>query len=166
MIRFAALGAYFRLLIVVGTHAEAQTVTTGESLFSVFKPYLVELASVLVAAVVAWLFKLIRERLDLCAIIPADLDRIKTGLLIRGQITYHMPHGLWSIWQELLLFAFGQCLLKIGETRAWIPRSASGHLSHVGPVGARRRGHSWCQIWSETASMTQQATATAARATR
>ena len=40
-------------------------------------------------------------RNDLCAVIPADLDRIKTGLLIRGQINYRMPHGLWTLWQEL-----------------------------------------------------------------
>jgi len=37
---------------------------------------------------------------DLCARIPADLDKT-TGLTIRGQINYSVPHGLWSIWQEL-----------------------------------------------------------------
>lgn len=37
---------------------------------------------------------------DLCVIIPRDLDRVP-GLIIRGQINYRMPHGLWTIWQEL-----------------------------------------------------------------
>lgn len=37
---------------------------------------------------------------DLCVMIPADIDRIP-GLTIRGQINYRMPHGLWTIWQEL-----------------------------------------------------------------
>jgi hypothetical protein len=37
---------------------------------------------------------------DLCAPIPTHLDRIP-GLTIRGQINYRMPHGLWTIWQEL-----------------------------------------------------------------
>ena len=39
-------------------------------------------------------------RSDLCVVIPADLDRVP-GLIIRGQINYRMPHGLWTIWQEL-----------------------------------------------------------------
>lgn len=37
---------------------------------------------------------------DLCAIIPADFDRVP-GLTIRGQISYRLPHGLWTIWQPL-----------------------------------------------------------------
>lgn len=37
---------------------------------------------------------------DLCAPIPSHLDRIP-GLTIKGQINYRMPHGLWTIWQEL-----------------------------------------------------------------
>lgn len=39
-------------------------------------------------------------RNDLCVVIPADIDRVE-GLTIRGQINYRMPHGLWTIWQEL-----------------------------------------------------------------
>jgi hypothetical protein len=39
-------------------------------------------------------------RNDLCVNIPADLDKVK-GLVIRGQINYRMPHGLWTIWQDL-----------------------------------------------------------------
>lgn len=39
-------------------------------------------------------------RNDLCVVIPTDLDRVP-GLTIRGQINYRMPHGLWTIWQEL-----------------------------------------------------------------
>ena len=39
-------------------------------------------------------------RNDLCVVIPSDLDRVP-GLIIRGQINYRMPHGLWTIWQEL-----------------------------------------------------------------
>ncbi|TCR64703.1 hypothetical protein [Bosea sp. BK604] len=39
-------------------------------------------------------------RRDLCAAIPTELDQVK-GLIIRGQINYRMPHGLWTIWQEL-----------------------------------------------------------------
>jgi hypothetical protein len=39
-------------------------------------------------------------RNDLCVVIPIDLDRV-AGLVIRGQINYRMPHGLWTIWQEL-----------------------------------------------------------------
>jgi len=39
-------------------------------------------------------------RNDLCVIIPRELDRVP-GLVIRGQINYRMPHGLWTIWQEL-----------------------------------------------------------------
>jgi hypothetical protein len=39
-------------------------------------------------------------RTDLCVVIPKDLDRV-AGLTIRGQINYRMPHGLWTIWQEL-----------------------------------------------------------------
>jgi hypothetical protein len=39
-------------------------------------------------------------RNDLCVMIPADLDRVK-GLTIRGQINYRVPHGLWTIWQDL-----------------------------------------------------------------
>lgn len=37
---------------------------------------------------------------DLCVVIPADLDKVQ-GLTIRGQINYRMPHGLWTLWQEL-----------------------------------------------------------------
>ena len=37
---------------------------------------------------------------DLCVIIPRDLDRVP-GLIIKGQINYRMPHGLWTIWQDL-----------------------------------------------------------------
>lgn len=37
---------------------------------------------------------------DLCVKIPADLDRV-SGLTIRGQINYRMPHGLWTTWQDL-----------------------------------------------------------------
>jgi hypothetical protein len=37
---------------------------------------------------------------DLCVVIPKDLDRVN-GLTIKGQINYRMPHGLWTIWQEL-----------------------------------------------------------------
>ncbi|MEN5084243.1 hypothetical protein ABE438_17320 [Bosea sp. TWI1241] len=39
-------------------------------------------------------------RNELCVVIPVDLDRVP-GLIIRGQINYRMPHGLWTIWQEL-----------------------------------------------------------------
>lgn len=39
-------------------------------------------------------------RNDLCVVIPKELDRV-TGLTIRGQINYRVPHGLWTIWQEL-----------------------------------------------------------------
>ncbi len=39
-------------------------------------------------------------RNDFCVVIPSDLDRVP-GLIIRGQINYRMPHGLWTIWQEL-----------------------------------------------------------------
>ncbi len=39
-------------------------------------------------------------RNDLCVSIPQDIDRVP-GLTIRGQINYRMPHGLWTIWQEL-----------------------------------------------------------------
>lgn len=39
-------------------------------------------------------------RNDLCVSIPRELDKV-TGLTIRGQINYRMPHGLWTIWQEL-----------------------------------------------------------------
>jgi hypothetical protein len=37
---------------------------------------------------------------DLCVVIPQDMDHV-TGLTIRGQINYRVPHGLWTIWQEL-----------------------------------------------------------------
>lgn len=37
---------------------------------------------------------------DLCVVIPKDIDRV-AGLTIRGQINYRMPHGFWTIWQEL-----------------------------------------------------------------
>jgi hypothetical protein len=37
---------------------------------------------------------------DLCAVIPNELDKLRT-LTIRGQINYRMPHGLWTVWQEL-----------------------------------------------------------------
>ena len=37
---------------------------------------------------------------DLCVIIPAELDHLKT-LTIKGQINYRMPHGLWTIWQDM-----------------------------------------------------------------
>lgn len=37
---------------------------------------------------------------ELCAIIPATYDRL-TGLVIRGHINYKLPHGLWTMWQEL-----------------------------------------------------------------
>lgn len=39
-------------------------------------------------------------RNDLCVTIPADLDKV-SGLTIRGQVSYRMPHGLWTVWQEL-----------------------------------------------------------------
>jgi hypothetical protein len=39
-------------------------------------------------------------RNDLCVTIPADLDKV-SGLTIRGQVAYRMPHGLWTVWQEL-----------------------------------------------------------------
>ena len=39
-------------------------------------------------------------RNDLCVVIPSDLDTVP-GLTIRGHINYRMPHGLWTIWQEL-----------------------------------------------------------------
>ena len=38
--------------------------------------------------------------LDFCTNIPQYLDRA-TGLVIRGQINYRMPHGLWTIWHPL-----------------------------------------------------------------
>jgi len=37
---------------------------------------------------------------DLCVKIPAELDSVKQ-LTIKGQINYRMPHGLWTVWQEL-----------------------------------------------------------------
>lgn len=37
---------------------------------------------------------------DLCTKIPQDIDGLK-GIVIRGQINYRMPHGLWTVWQEL-----------------------------------------------------------------
>lgn len=37
---------------------------------------------------------------DLCVSIPPTLDKAN-GVVIRGQINYRMPHGLWTIWQEL-----------------------------------------------------------------
>ena len=39
-------------------------------------------------------------RNDLCVKIPADLEGV-SGLTIRGLINYRMPHGLWTLWQEL-----------------------------------------------------------------
>lgn len=39
-------------------------------------------------------------RNDLCVSVPSDLDKV-SGLTIRGQVAYRMPHGLWSVWQEL-----------------------------------------------------------------
>lgn len=36
----------------------------------------------------------------LCAPIPTDLAGLST-LTIRGQIAYTMPHGLWTIWQDI-----------------------------------------------------------------
>ncbi|MCB8819959.1 hypothetical protein [Microvirga rosea] len=37
---------------------------------------------------------------ELCARIPAELDPVK-GLLLRGQANYAVPHGFWTIWQDL-----------------------------------------------------------------
>lgn len=37
---------------------------------------------------------------DLCVLIPIEIDNLP-GLTIRGAINYRMPHGLWTIWQEL-----------------------------------------------------------------
>ncbi|MBX3543564.1 hypothetical protein [Chelatococcus sp.] len=37
---------------------------------------------------------------QLCAPIPIDLINLP-ALTIRGQIAYTMPHGLWTIWQEI-----------------------------------------------------------------
>lgn len=39
-------------------------------------------------------------RNDLCVVIPAELDHV-SGMTIRGQINYRVPHGLWTIWQDL-----------------------------------------------------------------
>lgn len=51
------------VLLLAAVSAEAQTL--GDSLLAVFRPYLVELAGIFVAALAAWLFKLIREKLGL-----------------------------------------------------------------------------------------------------
>jgi hypothetical protein len=37
---------------------------------------------------------------ELCAKIPAELDGV-TDLVIRGQVNYAVPHGFWTIWQDL-----------------------------------------------------------------
>lgn len=37
---------------------------------------------------------------DLCAAIPATIDR-ERDLTVRGVIGYRVPHGLWTIWQDL-----------------------------------------------------------------
>lgn len=39
-------------------------------------------------------------RNDLCVTIPAEIDKVP-GLTIRGQINYRVPHGGWTIWQDL-----------------------------------------------------------------
>lgn len=63
---FAYLGAQAAacvLLMLAAVSAEAQTL--GDSLLGVFRPYLIELAGIFIAALAAWLFKLIREKLGL-----------------------------------------------------------------------------------------------------
>lgn len=63
---FAYLGvlaAACVLLMLAAVSAEAQTL--GDSLLGVFRPYIIELAGILIAALSAWLFKLIREKLGL-----------------------------------------------------------------------------------------------------
>lgn len=58
-----ALAAACVLLMLAAVSAEAQTL--GDSLLGVFRPYLIELAGIFIAALAAWLFKLIREKLGL-----------------------------------------------------------------------------------------------------
>jgi hypothetical protein len=66
MIRtMAALGAAGLALLLLAANAEAQAPTAGDAIFGVIRPYLVELAGVFVAALAAWLFKLLREKLGI-----------------------------------------------------------------------------------------------------
>lgn len=37
---------------------------------------------------------------DLCTTIPATIDK-ERDLTVRGVIGYRVPHGLWTIWQDL-----------------------------------------------------------------
>lgn len=60
---FGALAAACVLLMLAAVSTEAQTL--GDSLLGVFRPYLIELAGIFIAALAAWLFKLIREKLGL-----------------------------------------------------------------------------------------------------
>lgn len=63
---FANLGALaFACVVVMLAAVSAEAQTLGDSLLGVFRPYLIELAGIFVAALAAWLFKLIREKLGL-----------------------------------------------------------------------------------------------------
>jgi hypothetical protein len=44
---------------------------------------------------------------ELCAKIPAELDTVR-DLVIRGQVNYAVPHGFWTIWQDLPLISVPQ----------------------------------------------------------
>ena len=61
----AALGVACLSLILLAANAEAQAPTVGDELFGIVRPYLVELASLIIAALAAWLFKLVREKLGI-----------------------------------------------------------------------------------------------------
>ncbi|WP_158673477.1 hypothetical protein [Bosea sp. FBZP-16] len=133
MIRFAALGACCLLLIVLGAHAEAQTVTTGESLFGVFKPYLTELASVFVAALAAWLFKLIREKLGI-DIEAKHRDALQAALTNAAGLVINRAGGLAGA----LALPNANPLVQQGVS--YVIDSAPDALRHFGitPEEARR----------------------------
>lgn len=52
-------------LVLATAPALAATVIDGESIFGAWRPYIVEIVGILVAAVVGWIVKLIRDKIGL-----------------------------------------------------------------------------------------------------
>lgn len=134
MIRYlVALAAACLGLVLLAASAEAQAPSTGESLFGVFRPYLVELAGVFIAALSAWLFKLIREKLGI-DIEAKHRDALQAALTNAAGLVINRAGGLAGA----LALPNANPLVQQGVS--YVIDSAPDALKHFGitPEEARR----------------------------
>lgn len=126
MIRFlAALAATCLGLLALAGIAAAQTQTTGSAIFEVFRPFLVELGSVFVSAVVFWIATTMKAKLNI-DIEARHREALQAALTNAAGLVINRAGGMSS---ALILPSRNPMIL---EGVDYVVKSAPDALKHFG----------------------------------